>query len=75
MNVKRNKTVNSFKKNNLVLDSLHTSNFEKESVVNITINSHMKNKRNNSKNSFFNIKINLSVIIYLLIPFIILYST
>ena len=49
MNVKRNKTVNSFKKNNLVLDSLHTSNFEKESVVNITINSHMKNKRNNSR--------------------------
>ena len=49
MNVKRNKTVNSFKKNNLVLDSLHTSNFEKESVVNITINGHMKNKRNSSR--------------------------
>ena len=49
MNVKRNKTVNSFKKKNLKLDSLHTSNFEKESVVNITINGHMKNNRRNSR--------------------------
>lgn len=49
-NVKRIKTVNSFKKKSLVLDSLHQSNTESESILNITINNNIQKTNQHPKN-------------------------
>ena len=49
-NVKRIKTVNSFKKKSLVLDSLHPSSRESERILNITINNNIQKTNQHPKN-------------------------